>query len=99
MAISDNRLTQTNIQALPVAGTCCADQLLASAGSQRVNPADHGVATAQAQCFAGQLQSTFVTVGLQEQNALAVQPGFATSFVSGWQAGQSGSANGRLVAR
>lgn len=52
---SECHLAQPNIQTLSIPGTGGADQLLARAGTQRVQPAYNGVTAAQAQGFARQL--------------------------------------------
>ena len=65
-------LAQSNIQALPLTHQGCANQLLTCGAVERVYPAHHRVAAAQAQRFTGQLQSALVAVGLEQQNAFAV---------------------------
>ncbi|MNH26097.1 hypothetical protein D3C79_861260 [compost metagenome] len=82
------RLTQSNIQALSVPGPGGADQLLSRLAAQRVEPADHRVATTQAQGFASQLLGALGAPGLQQQNALAVKAGISQPGLSqagGWR--------------
>ena len=70
-------LPQTDVEALRLALSCGLFQLLPGMLLKRVKPTDNGMATTQLQCFLSQLQGALFASRMEQQNALAVETGFA----------------------